>query len=181
MSQSRELDEDTEMAISYASRAPAGHPQMLPSFREVRQAETNIDADADNTNNSSSHHISTTKSTPPPTTTPDPHHRSARHPATRWRPTHAQSRAIHPTHPRKPPTANTHIPANTPPAQASTHHDQWATPCPCEDRVPSSHRSETCNPCPSGKDIPQTAGWHHGPTPLRTIIGPANRHKYQAP
>lgn len=37
MSQSRETDEDTDMAISYASRAPAGHPPTLPSFREVRQ------------------------------------------------------------------------------------------------------------------------------------------------
>lgn len=42
MSQPRERDEDTEMAISYASRAPAGHPQTLPSFREVRQAEPSL-------------------------------------------------------------------------------------------------------------------------------------------
>ncbi|KAJ5928664.1 hypothetical protein N7466_007620 [Penicillium verhagenii] len=35
MSQSRELDEDTDMAISYASRPSAGHSQQLPSFREL--------------------------------------------------------------------------------------------------------------------------------------------------
>ncbi|KAJ5661783.1 uncharacterized protein N7477_009399 [Penicillium maclennaniae] len=35
MSQSRETDEDTDMAISYASRASAGHPPTLPSFREL--------------------------------------------------------------------------------------------------------------------------------------------------
>ncbi|KAJ5105264.1 Homeodomain [Penicillium alfredii] len=35
MSQSQSLDEDTDMAISYASRPPTGHSQTLPSFREL--------------------------------------------------------------------------------------------------------------------------------------------------
>jgi hypothetical protein len=37
MSQSHEVDEDTNMAISYTTQSPTGHPhQTLPSFREVR-------------------------------------------------------------------------------------------------------------------------------------------------
>ncbi|KAJ5983642.1 hypothetical protein N7481_005741 [Penicillium waksmanii] len=35
MSKSREFDEDTDMSLSYASRAPAGNAQQLPSFREL--------------------------------------------------------------------------------------------------------------------------------------------------
>ncbi|OKP11752.1 hypothetical protein PENSUB_2824 [Penicillium subrubescens] len=35
MSRPRDLDEDTDMAISYTSMAPAGNPQTLPSFREL--------------------------------------------------------------------------------------------------------------------------------------------------
>ncbi|KAJ6010656.1 hypothetical protein N7451_002068 [Penicillium sp. IBT 35674x] len=46
MSQSRELDEDTDMAISYASRSPAGHSQQLPSFREILPPHLHDDIDS---------------------------------------------------------------------------------------------------------------------------------------
>lgn len=146
MSQSRETDEDTDMAISYASRAPAGHPQTLPSFREVRRPDHPGGLPVHNTNDScsSSLHTSTMKSTPH--ITPRASHRNDLRPDMRW-PIPVPCRVIQQTHPLKCPTTST---ANIPHVQSG----RWASPCLCGDRVLFCHPSGTCTRCPNAKDIP---------------------------
>lgn len=131
MSRSRDLDEDTDMAISYASRAPAGHPQTLPSFREVSKITplpqcAILGSPLTTYIGSSSHRTFTMRSTPPRhIILPVTNRRSVLPPVMKWQPIPDQYPDILQTPLRKLPMAS--IPANIQRAQASTHPDRWAT------------------------------------------------------
>lgn len=136
----RELDEDTDMAISsYASRPPVGHSQQLPSFREVRtiQPDQKRLQQSKLTNNlySSCQLTSTTKSTHQLTTMRATNHRSAQAQVTKW-PTLAPCPPI--PHPLKHPTTAT---MNTQPEEKATGPCAWRVPR--EAPAPSSHQSAT--------------------------------------
>lgn len=174
MSQSRELDEDTDMAISYASRSPAGHSQQLPSFREVspRYGQYSARTPKILTPDRFSRLICTTTSIHPLTITRGPNHRSALDLAMRWpilAPFLVIQRAGHLNLP-------TNTTTNTLLAPANTHPGRWEIICRCgsakaphEDPVLFFPRSETWAPCQTER-VTQTAGWRHAPIPMHTTI-----------
>ena len=139
MSQSRELDEDTDMAISYTNPS-AGH-QTLPSFREVRYKLYKTYINKILIPTSFSPLTSMMKSTQPHHTTHHHAHKTAQAQATKWTP--AQSHTEHPnpkchtTH-----TANTLYLANEwTPATRCVYPTPQAVA-----QVPSSLPSETWTP-----------------------------------
>lgn len=162
MSRSRELDEDTDMAISYASRAPAGPPQTLPSFREVSRNVSSKDDCSQLTKytHSFSPLTFTMRSTlPRHTTTPVPNRRTAHPPAMKWQPTPDQFPCLHQMPLRS--RLMVSILVNTQRARASPHPDRWANIYPCESAimphealVRSSRPSGTSNPSQTGRDTP---------------------------
>lgn len=180
MSQSRELDEETDMAISYASRSPAGHSQQLPSFREVslqiRAIQCQNTPPKILTPDRFSHLTYTTISIHPHTITRGPNHRSALDPAMTW-PILAPSLVIPPTGHLNPPTESTTT--NTLLAPANIRPGRWETTCRCgskaphEDPVLSFPRYETWDPCQTER-VTQTAGWRHAPIPMHTntVVSP---------
>lgn len=96
MSQPREVDEDTDMAISYASRPTTGHSQQLPSFREVSLKNTRYalglasplslrDIHSNVPINSFFQHTYTMKSTLQHTIIQGPNHKNVQFLATTWR------------------------------------------------------------------------------------------------
>lgn len=187
MSRSRDLDDDTDMAISYASRAPVGHPQTLPSFREVSETPVRMRLIRSVLTKyicSSSHRTSMKRSTPPRhTMLPVTNRRSVLPPAMKWQPIPDPCPASLLMPPRKHLMAN--IPANIQPVQASTHPDRWAITYPWdsvimprEALVRFFHPYGTFNPCQTGKDI-LTIEWRpHAPTHLHKNIVRASQVRF---
>lgn len=145
MSQSREVDEDTDMAISY-TQPSAGH-QALPSFREVRYKGPGI-PDHSLMPISSSPLTFTMKLNQPHNIIPHHAHKTAQGRATKW-PTPALSHMAHQPRFHTTHIANTQSPAN-----------EWtpATPCgypraPTAAPVRSSHPSATSTPCRVAQEI----------------------------